>query len=87
MAETPGKEAAVADKGESRAQQQKARDKLVKKRDWRTDVNDEGQVVILRKGEERSPNGDNYAGEFLDGEKHGRGIMKFGGGNVYEGLA
>ena len=62
-----------------------ARETLIKKRDWRTDVNEAGEVVILRRGEEKAPNGDQYSGEFLDGEKHGRGRMRFAGGNVYDG--
>jgi len=64
----------------------KKRERLIKKRDWRTDVNEDGEVVILRRGEERSATGDFYLGEFLEGQKHGKGRMRFAGGNIYEGM-
>lgn len=63
----------------------KKKHKWSRKKDWRTDVDEMGNVVILRQGVWKSLSGDEYEGEFLEGKKHGRGRMNFINGNTYEG--
>jgi hypothetical protein len=55
-------------------------------RAWRTEVNETGEVVVLKHGEHTAPNGDHYVGEFMNGKKHGRGLLNFQRGDTYEGV-
>lgn len=49
--------------------------------EWRVD--DDGN--IFRYGEFRSPNGDRYVGEWLNGKRHGHGKFFYVNGDKYIG--
>lgn len=53
----------------------------------RTDFDEDGRVIVVKKGEFRSPNGDRFVGEMQDGRRHGHGTLYYANGDMYMGAS